>query len=850
MSGFGVFNRTAGIRPAQANGHWGIALDKQGKVLPPDNAPLFTNFQPTPVTDNKTTAEPLPFDRHERADRKQQKYAGGTNPVMQEGGQPIMTPPPHLAIKMKNRAYENLVLDAYNKYAATHPERYEAEIQAIATARRQDLDTELSREINGEIVDNFRQWLLKRGSPYDHMRAGWWPSKKIGGIVQPDPTPPKFIKSGGTLSEHPSVLAYLDSFIVSRVDYEADLVNMKLEASHGAMQGWSIDQLWKYYKFVVLGLTPDADLEAVLDKVNIPPLGGPPPPRTAALPETQTVQSGDATQPSAAQFAGVAFDEDTAERFDVLVSNLAQNLAEQQALRAELSSAEVGRQRAAEEKKKAKEAYRAEKLKALQAGNEADKVEAEKKAISDAVWSQAEARLKEVEARHAAEREHWKTDAGRLIAELQSKSGEAQAARDAEVKARREAVAALEKERAEFKRFAAEKEQQMVAAYQQHFGQIQARAEEHHNHAKQELEAHKAAHEQERLALIAAAEASRTEIEKQKQQIAQQADEQLQAAGTAIAQYAGEKSQLSALAAHHQAQSTALEQQNAELQAQLAQLQQQHAHTQAAGQMAQIAWHNEVANQGQLVVAIEQYKAYTQALEQQLAALQPPAPLAIEAHPDLGSASPEVSPLASSAPVPQAHMQTDIPAEQVQELKSEESTTDAVAAMIEHFSDATNLAAGAAVRAKAALVGKTDQQVMAEELAAYFAGQLGDEDELAEDSPTGREARDKLHTEIKRWLSDRGIGESFALSRQQIAAWAKDEYGEKVVATPSRPSEIRADKMSSEEVLTVDKFVQANFTSDEQARIRKEQSLFQLAVAAAQGNGTSFKHLKRALGKK
>ncbi len=359
MSGFSVFQRAGVAKPAQQNGHWGLALGPTGKALPPDNAPFFGRFQPTPVSDNNPSAEPLPFNRHEKAEDKQKKYHRGVNPVEAEAGEKLMTPPPHLATKLKQRAYENLVLDAYNKYAAAYPERYEAEITAIATARRQDLDTELTREVNGEIVDNFRQWLIKKGNPEEHMKAGWWPSKKVRGVDVPDPKPPKFIQAGGCLSDHPSVHAYLDSFVNARVDYERDLVMMKLEASHGEMQDWSIDRLWRYYKFVVLGLTPDADFDALLSNINILPMGQQPP-RTAALPVAPAPvgPAVSSAQPDAAQLAGIQMSQQMLEQQAIMIDAMRTSLSEQAALRAELSSA----QRADEERHRQNMAYREQKM--------------------------------------------------------------------------------------------------------------------------------------------------------------------------------------------------------------------------------------------------------------------------------------------------------------------------------------------------------------------------------------------------------------------------------------------------------------------------------------------------------
>lgn len=277
MSRFSVFQR--GVVAPEKGGNWGLSTSLAGKqnYTPGVTAPeLFKQFQETPGFQKGRTVEvePLPFDRFENAKSKERKFVGGKNPVEQEAGSKTMTPPPLLAAKLKEQGYQNLVNKAYDDFGPRSfdpsPERLYAQLVAIETARRQSLDVELTREINGEIVDNFRQWLLKRGAREDHVRAGWWPTVKDHGKDVPDPNPPKFITSGGTLSDHPSVRAYLDSFVEARVAYERDLLMMRMEARNGDMQDWSIDKLWKYYKFGVLGLKPDAEFEALYDK-TVPP---------------------------------------------------------------------------------------------------------------------------------------------------------------------------------------------------------------------------------------------------------------------------------------------------------------------------------------------------------------------------------------------------------------------------------------------------------------------------------------------------------------------------------------------------------------------------------------------------
>ncbi len=186
------------------------------------------------------------------------KYQGVQNPIDMEDKKKRMEAPPNLVAAEKQRIYGSMIVDAHR---ILDPDERAAEIGAIGTARRQHLDKSITDQVNDAMIANFREWLMKQGEPKDHVRAGWWPTKP-GSVSEPGPMP-KFIKEGGCLSEHPSVRAYIDTFVTAPNEFEKDLVMMRLEASHGMMKHWSIDKCWRYYKFVVQGLKPDLEFEAL-----------------------------------------------------------------------------------------------------------------------------------------------------------------------------------------------------------------------------------------------------------------------------------------------------------------------------------------------------------------------------------------------------------------------------------------------------------------------------------------------------------------------------------------------------------------------------------------------------------
>lgn len=443
MSGFSVFSRNAVTKGNnRPNGYWGLARDSAtGKPLAPNDQPLFTNFQPTPTQwdpASNTAVEPLPYDKHEDPKLKTQKYAFGTNPIEQEDKLKNFVPPPNLAAKLKDRAYQNMIDEAYRKYQH-NPERLGPELLAIITARRQHLDRNITREVSTEVVDNFRQWLMKKGDVRDHVRAGWWPAKKVGPTTWiPDPNPPKFIKLGGALSDDPSVTAYLDSFVLKRVEYEQDLLTMKLEASHGKMQTWNIDQLWKYYKYVVLGLIPDVEYDNLLNTINpgppsyVGPAGPahPPPPGAGPAPDDPgDLEGGD---DSFAKYAGQGMPPEMVEAFAALEANAEQYLLTQNQLMEWMAKDAEARQKEAQRQRQDKadrhaakmhakdlrheasqrhaDRRHAEHLKALQSGGDAEQADAGKKAQHEALAAAADKRLQEVIQQHEKEKAAWAAD--------------------------------------------------------------------------------------------------------------------------------------------------------------------------------------------------------------------------------------------------------------------------------------------------------------------------------------------------------------------------------------------------------------------------------------------------------
>ncbi len=193
------------------------------------------------------------------------KFKGPKDPLAAEAHAKTISAPPQVAHHMKQQIYQQMMANASP-----------AEALAIEIARKQDYDKQVTAEIDEQFAKSFQNWILKRGRREDHIRAGWWDAK--------DKKVPKFLSSGGLLSSHPSVKAYVEDFVLSRPQFEQKLVEMKMEALTAGVEDWPIDKLYLYYKYVVRGLEiDDADLYVHCAPAAPPPVAGlPPPVRRAA----------------------------------------------------------------------------------------------------------------------------------------------------------------------------------------------------------------------------------------------------------------------------------------------------------------------------------------------------------------------------------------------------------------------------------------------------------------------------------------------------------------------------------------------------------------------------------------
>jgi len=107
--------------------------------------------------------------------------------------------------------------------------------------------------INANIKRDFEEWILGKAPAIDYTKAGLWPEDMQ--------EKPPWLKRG-ILSSHPSVIDYFDRRIDAKYGFVSDLVKMRerMQAAEPGVQP-SLDDLWLYYKYVVLGLPLEAEVD-------------------------------------------------------------------------------------------------------------------------------------------------------------------------------------------------------------------------------------------------------------------------------------------------------------------------------------------------------------------------------------------------------------------------------------------------------------------------------------------------------------------------------------------------------------------------------------------------------------
>jgi hypothetical protein len=207
-------------------------------------------------------------DPSQRKEVNSKKWATPQNPIPKEIEKTKPEAPAHYRSKHRAKVFERMKALAMT---IKDPEVKQAELAAICAAEKMELDKEIMDKVDDDVLRNFKDWMLGHGNPADHVRAGWWDGQvdpNSGDVIGVGPRPNWMGK--GPISTHPSVQSYFDRFVDSQVDFKANIAKLKLAASTGDFRSWDINQLWLYYKYVVLGMQADDVIDQEFDHV----LGG------------------------------------------------------------------------------------------------------------------------------------------------------------------------------------------------------------------------------------------------------------------------------------------------------------------------------------------------------------------------------------------------------------------------------------------------------------------------------------------------------------------------------------------------------------------------------------------------
>jgi hypothetical protein len=178
------------------------------------------------------------------------KYKAATDPLVGEEKLKRMQGWPALA-----HDYAMAKLEEDVKKLGSDPEKMTpwqtAQILAFGREYIKGKRKSYEQEFHSMFAHRFREWLRGNGSQAEYMEAGM--VSYVDDVVGADKT--KRCKNT-PVSDHPSVLSYLSQWQERVIDYEKKLTLMKLRLGRGGERGEpaSIDDLWKYYKFVVYGL--------------------------------------------------------------------------------------------------------------------------------------------------------------------------------------------------------------------------------------------------------------------------------------------------------------------------------------------------------------------------------------------------------------------------------------------------------------------------------------------------------------------------------------------------------------------------------------------------------------------
>ncbi len=277
----------------------------------------------------------------------------------------------------------------------------------------------LESRFHNEFAHRFREWLRGNGSSAEYEAAGM--KTYVGDESKRNKNKP--------ISDHPTVLDYLEQWQTRVLQYDTKKAKMKLRMGRGGAPGEaaSIEDLWKYYKFVVYGL-PCPDIPEQMElfttpeelaKSNPPGQKVQPQPKPQQPPPVRPTPSAPAPTPMVTEEApepAINLDLDMKEQEEVLKKAQATRELEEK-----VKAEEEAQKKAAEEEAARKKELEA-KAKAEEEAKKKAEEEAKKKAEEEAKRKfEEESRRREEEAKKKAEEDQRaREQQAKLFADMQA----------------------------------------------------------------------------------------------------------------------------------------------------------------------------------------------------------------------------------------------------------------------------------------------------------------------------------------------------------------------------------------------------------------------------------------------
>ncbi len=185
------------------------------------------------------------------------KYTPKRDPLQMEDQIPVMKGWDHLATGYAMAKLEQDMTDLTMPDGPTKLAMLNAYARELIKGKRKTYEA----DFHSEFAHRFREWLRGNGSNDEYREAGMMSYVDGSG---------KKRNTNRPISDHPSVINYLGRWQSRVIEFDKQRTLMKLRLGRQGPYGEaaSIDDLWKYYKFVVYGVDA-TDVETLIQDAAI-----------------------------------------------------------------------------------------------------------------------------------------------------------------------------------------------------------------------------------------------------------------------------------------------------------------------------------------------------------------------------------------------------------------------------------------------------------------------------------------------------------------------------------------------------------------------------------------------------